>query len=113
MRVAADDLGGDRGLDVGQVEDARLGRQLRVQDDLEPQVAELAGERRRGPRLERVVDLVGLLEEVLAERGMGLLAIPRAAVRLAQPGGDPGHRPRPGQGGLGRDRRQVERAVER
>ena len=35
--------------------------------------------------LERVVDLVGLLEQVLAQRGVGLLAVPRAAVGLAQP----------------------------
>ena len=86
VRVAADDLGRDRGLDVGQVEDAGLGRQLGVEDDLEQQVAELPGELRRGARLERVVDLVGLLEQVLAQRGVGLLAIPRAAVGLAQPG---------------------------
>ena len=46
------------------------------------------------PRLERVVDLVGLLEQVVAQRGVGLLAVPRAAVGLAQPVADPGHRPR-------------------
>ena len=55
MWMAADDLGCDRRLDVGQVEDAGLGRQLRVQDDLEPQVAELTGELRssRRPRARR------------------------------------------------------------
>ena len=55
MRVAADDLRGDRGLDVGQVEHAGLGRQLGVEDDLEEQVAELLGEcrRRRPPRARR------------------------------------------------------------
>jgi len=41
VRMTPDDLRCDRRLDVGQVEDTRLGRQLRVQDDLEPQVAEL------------------------------------------------------------------------
>ena len=41
VRVATDDLGADRGLDVGQVEDAGLGRELGMQDDLQPQVAEL------------------------------------------------------------------------
>ena len=92
--MAAHDLARDRGLDVGQVEDARLGRELGVEDDLEEQVAELLGERRRRPALERVVDLVGLLEEVLAERRVGLLAVPRAAVGLAQPVADVGHRPR-------------------
>ena len=102
----------DRGLDVGQVEDALLGAELGVQDDLEEQVAELLGEGRRRARLERVVDLVGLLEQVLAQRLVGLLAVPRAAVGLAQPARDPGHRPRAGDADLGRDRRQVQRAVE-
>ena len=91
---------GDRGLDVGQVEDAGLRGELGVQDDLEPQVAELAGQLGRRAGLQRVVDLVGLLEQVLAERGVGLLAVPRAAVGLAQPGRDPGHRPRSGDGQL-------------
>ena len=81
MRVAADDLRGERGLDVGQVEDSVLGGELGVEDDLEQQVAELLGQLRRRPGLERVVDLVGLLEQVLAQRRVGLLAVPRAAVR--------------------------------
>ena len=101
MRVAADDLRGDRGLDVGQVEDAGLGGELRVEDDLEQQVAELAGQLGRRAGLERVVDLVRLLEQVLAQRGVGLLAVPRAAVGLAQSVADPGHRPGPGDGGSG------------
>ena len=113
VRVAADDLRGDGRLDVGQVEDARLGGELGVEHDLEQQVAELAGELGRGARLERVVDLVGLLEQVLAQRLVGLLAVPRAAVGLAQPGGDPGHRPRAGDGQLRRDRGEVERRLER
>ena len=48
VRVAADDLPGDRRLDVGEVEDAGLGRELGVQDDLEQEVAELLRQRRRG-----------------------------------------------------------------
>src|SRR6185503_19748982 len=75
--------------------------------------SQLTGERRRGARAERVVDLVGLLEQVIAERLVGLLAIPRAAVRLAQPIGDPGHRPRAGQGGLGANRAEKHRRRER
>ena len=76
----------DRGLDVGQVEDAGLGGELGMEHDLEQQVAELAGQRRRGPGLERVVDLVRLLEQVLAQRRVGLLAVPRAAVRARAAG---------------------------
>ncbi len=112
VRVAPDDLRGDGGLDVGEVEDAGLGRELGVQDDLEPQVAELAGELGRRARLERVVHLVRLLEQVLAQRGVGLLLVPRAAVGGTQPGADRGHRPRAGDGRLGRDRGEVERGVE-
>ncbi len=45
VRVAADDLRGDRGLDVGRSKTPGLGGQLGVEDDLEEQVAELPGER--------------------------------------------------------------------
>ena len=53
--MAPDDLGGDRGLDVGQVEDAGLRGELGVEDDLEPEVAELAGQvaASRPPRARR------------------------------------------------------------
>ena len=107
--VAADDLAGDRGLDVGQVEDAGLRGQLGVEDDLEPEVAELGGQLRRGAAGEGVVDLVGLLEEVVAQRLVGLLAIPRAAVGLPQAVRDPGHPPRRGGRQLRGDRGEVER----
>ena len=59
------------------------------------------------PAFERVVDLVRLLEQVLPQRRVGLLAVPRAAVGLAQPGADPGHGPRSRGGQLGRDRGEV------
>ena len=94
VRMAPDDLRRDRGLDVGQVEHAGLGGELRVEHDLQPQVAELAGELRRGTRLERVVDLVRLLEQVVAQRLVRLLAIPRAAVGRPEAVADGRHRPR-------------------
>ena len=97
MRVAADDLRREGRLHVAQVEHALLRGELRVQHDLEQQVAELAGELGRGPGLERVVDLVGLLEQVVPQRRVGLLAVPRAAVGLAEAVADPGHRPRAGE----------------
>ena len=110
--VPPHDLRSDRGLDVGEVEDPGLGGELGVQDDLQPEVPQLAGQLERGARLERVVDLVGLLEQVLAQRRMRLLAIPRAAVGLAQPSRDPGHRPRTRHGELGGDRAEVDRGCE-
>ncbi len=84
--MTADDLGRDGRLDIGQVEDAGLGGELGVEDDLEQQVAELAGQLGRRAGLERVVDLVGLLEQVLAQRLVGLLAVPRDS-RRARAGG--------------------------
>ena len=82
--MAPNDLGHDRRVDVGQVEDAVLGRVLGVEHDLQQQVAELLGELRRRALLERVVDLVRLLEQELAQGQVVLLAIPRAAVGRAQ-----------------------------
>ena len=80
-----------------------------MEDDLEEEIAELVGESRRGARPERVVDLVGLLEEMVAERLVGLLAIPRAAVREPQPMRDPGHRPGARDRPFGRERTEVQR----
>ena len=112
VRMAAHDLGRDGRLHVGEVEYAGLRRELRVEHDLQQQVAELLGEVGRRAGIERVVDLVRLLEQMLAERGVGLLAIPRAAVGSAQAVRDPGHRPRPAEGELRRDRPHVERCRE-
>ena len=79
-----------------------------MEDDLEQEVAELVCEGRRRPGSERVVDLVRLLEEMIAERLVGLLAVPRAAVGQPQPGGDPGHRPGTRDGELRRDRAEIQ-----
>src|SRR6185436_21143122 len=101
-----------RRLHVGEIEDAFLGGKLGVEDDLEQEVTELLRERRGGAALEGVVDLVGLLEQVLPEGGMRLLAVPRTAIRLAQAVADERHPPRPRDRRLGWDRRQVERTRE-
>jgi hypothetical protein len=111
--MAPDDLRGNRGLHVGEIEHTGLGGELRMEDDLQPEVAQLARELGRGTGLERVVDLVRLLEEMLAQRSVGLLAIPRAAVGRAQPLRDPGHRPRTHHRELGGDRRDVDGGLER
>ena len=110
--MAAHDLRGEPGLHVGQVEDAGLGGELGVENDLEEQVAELIGEGGRRAVGQRIVDLVRLLQEVAPERLVGLLPVPRAAVRGTQAVADPGHRPRRRDGELRLDRRQVERAAE-
>ena len=82
-----------------------------MEHDLQEQVAELLGEGGRAG-VERVIDLVRLLQQVLAERGAGLLAVPRTSVGAAQAIRDPGHRPRPAEGELGRDRLHVQRSRE-
>ena len=110
--MAPDDLGRDRRPDVGHVEHALLGGELRVEDDLEEEIPELTGELRRGTALERVVDLVRLLEQVVAQRLVRLLPVPRTAVGLPEAGGDPGHPPRRGDVGHGRDGREVQRRRE-
>ncbi len=97
MGVAPDDLRGDRGLDVGQVEDALFRGELGMEDDLEPQVAELIREGWGRAALEGVVDLVGLLEQMVPERLVGLLAIPRAAVGSAEALRDRWQPPRRGE----------------
>jgi hypothetical protein len=107
--VAADDLVADPLLDVGHVEGASLGGQLGVEDDLQVEIAELIRQVWSGAAVERVVDLVGLFEQMLLERRVSLLAIPRAAVGTAQPGRDPGQGPGAGQGALRRQRGQEER----
>ncbi len=112
VRMATDDLPGDRCLDVGQVEDPRLGGQLSVEDDLEEQVAELLGELGRGAGLERVVDLVCLLEEVLPQRLVGLLPVPWAAIGKSKSMADVGHGPRTRLGPLGCEGREVQRPGE-
>ncbi len=60
-----------------------------MQHDLEEEVAQLFGERRRRALLERVVDLVRLLEQELAQRQVVLFAVPGTTVGRAQPRDQP------------------------
>src|SRR5690625_87493 len=56
----------------------------RVEGDLEEHVPQLVDDRTGITRSERIDRLTRLLEQVLPERGMGLLAVPGAAVRCPQ-----------------------------
>ena len=67
------------------VEVARLRRHLRVEQNLQQQVAQLVLQLRPRPPLDGVEDLVGLLQRVALDRVEGLLAVPRTAARRAQP----------------------------
>src|SRR5204863_7621328 len=94
------------------VDDTGLGGELGVEDDRQPQVPELRGKLWRRARFQRVIHLVGLLEEVLAQRCVRLLAVPRTAIRAAQAGRDSGHRPGAGGGKRRREGGEVERVAE-
>ena len=92
VRVAAHQLVVDAGGDVGDREPPGLLGERGVELDLVQQVAELLDQRLVGggvvgvERLQRVDDLERLLDEVRHQRGVGLLAIPRAL--LAQRAGE-------------------------
>ena len=82
--VAGVELVVDAPGDVGQRELALLGGQHGVEHHLEQEVAELllqlleAGARGHVDVVDRLEHLVGLLEQVTGEAGVGLLAVPRA-----------------------------------
>ena len=77
--MPADQLCGDRLDHVADVEEAALGRHLRVIDRLEQEVAELVGEVLEVLALDRVSDLVGFLDRVVADGREILLEVPGAA----------------------------------
>ena len=83
--MAANHLLGDAARDRVEVEAAVLARHLRVEDDLEQQVAELVAERRPVPLTDRLGHLVGFLDGVRRNRLEALFEVPRAAAgRVAQ-----------------------------
>ncbi len=86
MRVAANHLVGDRGGDVGKIEQPRLLGQARVKHHLKQQVAELVLQCRHVAARDRVGDLVSLLDRIGCDGREILLAVPRAAAfGVAQP----------------------------
>ena len=81
VRVAVHQLVDDPRDDVVDREAPLAPRELRLEDHLEEQVAELLAQRLAVARVDGVDDLARLFEHVLAERLERLLAVPRAAVR--------------------------------
>ena len=85
VRMPLDHLVGDRVGDLLEVEPPLLSADLRVVDDLQQQVAEFAGQGRPVFALDRIGDLVRLLDRVRHDRGEGLLDVPGAApLRIPQ-----------------------------
>jgi len=76
--------------DVGDGEAAGFGGDLGVEENLEEEVAEFLGEFGVVARVEGVENFVGFLDEVGAEGGVGLFAIPGAAAGGAKAGHDGG-----------------------
>ena len=85
MRVAVDELLDEALRDVVDVPTAVVGGHLRVEHDLEQHVAELVAHRVVVAGVDRLEQLVRLLEQVTRERLMRLLGVPRAPAGAAQP----------------------------
>src|SRR5688572_31012626 len=83
--MAAHELLTGRARDSREVERARFARELRVDHDVEQEIAELLAQRRGIAGVDGVHRLVDLFEQERAKAGMGLLAVPGAALRRAQP----------------------------
>ena len=79
MRMAADHLLRDRLDDAAEVEGARFLGDARVKDDLQQKIAQLLAQIDKIVALDRVGDLVGLLDRIGRDRGEGLRKIPAAA----------------------------------
>ena len=89
VRVAPNHLAGNRVDDVLEAELTGFASHLRVEHDLEEQIAELVHEVGEILPLDRVRDLVGLLDRVRGDGAKRLHAIPRAAaLGIAQAGHD-------------------------
>lgn len=86
--MAADELGGQAGEDVGHGELARLFGQLGMEQHLEEEVAQLFRQTGGVRGVEDGQHLVGFLDEVGAQALVGLLPVPGAAVRRPQAGDD-------------------------
>src|SRR5215472_7580433 len=84
--------------DVVDGEAALFGGNLRVEKDLEEEIAKFFGEFGVVVRIEGVEDFVGFLNEVGTQGIVGLFAVPGAAARSAEAGHDRG---KPGEGGAG------------
>ena len=88
MRMAADQLGGDRLDDAAEVEQAGLLGHAGMKDDLQQEVAELLAQILGVAALDGVGDLVGFFDRVGRDRGEGLLEVPGTAAlagRAARP----------------------------
>ena len=71
-------------IDIGQQKLAGLGRDLRLQENVQEQVAQLFAQVRNVVGVERFQYFVTFFQKIFAKRLMRLLAIPGAALRRAE-----------------------------
>ena len=90
--MPADHLGDNAGDDITEIEGARFGGNLGVEDDLEQDVSQFLLQTDDIPGIEFLEGLVGFLEQEPPEALVGLLTVPRATVDGSQPGHDQGKR---------------------
>ncbi len=110
VRVTTNQFGADMLEDVAKIKITLLARNLCVQVDLEQQVSKFLGQLFHVVLLQRFHHLVGFLDHVVSQRLMGLLAVPRAAIRVAaQAHGDVAQRLGQAQGCQLIERRHVKR----
>ena len=88
VRVATNELVGDRRERIGDGEVARLGAQLGQQHAFEDHVADLLAQGRAVAPVDRLEHLVGLLEDEGAKGLERLFPVPGTAVRRAEAGDD-------------------------
>ena len=109
MRVPGDQLGDQVGGDRVNVETTGLLlRDPGVEEHLQQDVTKLFADCRKVVVFQRLVQLVGLLDEVGHQRAVGLLGVPGAATRRTQP---VHHCSRIQQGGPGRFRGRQHRGT--
>src|SRR5260221_2177324 len=82
--MTANQLLDERARNVVNVERSRVGAHLRVENYLQQQITELLRDVLIGPRFDRFQQLVRLVQQMLRERLMRLLGIPRTSAGSTQ-----------------------------
>lgn len=82
--VPVDQFVGDGTGNVVEVETVGFAGELGVEDDLQQQVAEFLAQGGMVAGLDGVQDFVGFLDQIVAQRPVGLFAVPRATVGAAE-----------------------------
>ena len=85
MRMPADQLAVQMVKHIGNREVSFVRRHLRIEQNLQQQIAQFFGQMRKVAALNRVENLVGLFQRVFANGVERLFAVPGASARSPQP----------------------------